>query len=177
MLIVAMSKGINIGFIKIPSISNIKTASEELDKNISDATTITSISYPNKKAELDKSIKSLATEKQTYNDMIVYSSEEEVKSAKQFETYKIEFIWVKLGIYAKNENLHGKFELTESSNGIPDVKDIKFTLTGAYRNIIEFLYNVENDEKFNFKIEDFDISGSGKTVDATFIVKDVTVTL
>ena len=176
LVVVGMLKGINAGPVNIPSIEQLKTASEELDDSISKATTITSITYPNKVGELDSASKEMITEKSTYEDMIMYSSEEQVRNAKQFETYEIEFLWVKLGEYIRKESLQGRFDLTRSSNGIPNANDIKFTISGTYRDIIEFLYDIENDAKFNFKIEDFNISGSGKTIQADFIVKDLSVT-
>lgn len=172
---VTIYKGLHVLVLNIPSVEQIKQASEKLDKDIAEGNGLVVRNFPSALGDLEDKYKGLQKVKQEYDSMLAYSTSEEVKKAKVSEEYDIEFLWVKLGGYAKAEGLQAKFDLTESSKGNSDVRDIKFTLNGRYSGMVEFLYSIENDTKLDFKIEDFTLTGEGKDIQAEFTVKDLKV--
>ena len=66
----------------------------------------------------------------------------------QTEEYKIEFLWTKLGNYAHDENVEIKIDVSNSN------------ISGRYTDVTQFIYDVENDSKLGFKIENFDMKSS-----------------
>ena len=84
----------------------------------------------------------------------------------QTEEYKIEFLWTKLGNYAKDENVEIKIDVTNSQ--IAGRYNLNFEVFGQYTDVTQFIYDVENDSKLGFKIEDFKMQSGGtvRTVDS-----------
>ena len=62
-------------------------------------------------------------------------------------------------------------EVTSSSVGDPERRNLNFTATGSYLSITNFISDIENDTDLDFTIDNFDMT-SGK---ATFVVKDVKI--
>lgn len=52
--------------------------------------------------------------------------------------------------------------------------DLKFTVTGSYVDITEFIYDIENDSKLGFKIDNFTMTGSD-TLSATFTCNGIKI--
>ena len=63
------------------------------------------------------------------------------------------------------------------SNPTAQLNDVKFTLTGSYYGIVDFLYDIQDDPEINFKIEDFNLIPAGATnvLQATFVVKNIKI--
>ena len=53
--------------------------------------------------------------------------------------------------------------------------DLTFEATGSYVSVADFIYAIENDSTLGFKIEDFSMTGSSKTVTARFTCKDIRI--
>ena len=67
-----------------------------------------------------------------------------------------------------------------TSTGAQDEKDegnydLTFEATGSYVSVADFIYAIENDSTLGFKIEDFSMTGSSKTVTARFTCKDIRI--
>ena len=107
----------------------------------------------------------------------------------QIEKYKIEYIWNKLGSYAKDEGIKIILDFEETT--ISDTYNIKFSLSGSYVGITNFIYHIENDDELNYKVTNFKIEPSassqtstdGKTtttvdtnkLNATFVVESIII--
>ena len=79
----------------------------------------------------------------------------------QIEKYKIEYLWDKIGNYAKKEGLGIDINVEETT--IQETYNIKFTINGTYVGITDFLYDIENDDELNYKVKDFKIEPSSST--------------
>lgn len=171
--------GLKIGGFRILGITDIKASSEELDKQIQQAEILTSKTYQTKIEDLNKSVSDLIKNKQNYQDLISYSTEQEIQQANQYEKYEIEFLWTTIGNHAKEQGVIIKMDFTNSSTGTPNLYDLNFTANGGYIPITDFLYAIESDTALEFKIENFLILPDKDTnnLKATFIVRDIAVNI
>lgn len=150
----ALAKGIN--FLKIKSIDDIKLASQKLETDFSQANELSNKTYPSEVQGLEEAIKKLKISKQEYESKKIYNAEENSVGTITVKKYKIHYLWTILGNYRKNRGVHS-LNLDLKSTELEDVYDLEFTLVGPYTNIIDFLYEIENDEELNFEIEKLEI--------------------
>jgi len=189
LIIISALKGFKIGEFRIYSVQQIKDKSYELDNKIVEAKTETEQNYPKSLANIDNEITDFRTVKEEYESKISKLMQNVEIGMTQIEKYKSEFLWVKIGKYATEENLKINIEVQETS--IKDTYNINFTLIGSYVGITNFLYNIENDDDLNYRIKNFkvipntitttDKNGKDKTtVDierlmATFVVENIII--
>lgn len=103
LLLVFMLLGVNIGFFRIPSISYILSEYNLVKKAEKELTT-TQDNYYNATNSLEKAQSEYNRQKNKYNSI----SDETIniiKEATTEETYNLEYMWIKLGNYAKKNNL------------------------------------------------------------------------
>lgn len=146
--------GINIGFIKIEGIKDIKSASTKLDENVNKANELANQTYPSEEEELEEAIRKLKLSKQEYQNKVAYSTDKTTLGAIEVKTYKIHYLWTRLGNYKNDRNIR-TLSLDLKTTQTADVYDLQFTVVGEYSTIIEFLYDIEDDEELNFEIKDF----------------------
>lgn len=151
----ALAKG--IGFLKIKSINDIKTASSKLDGDFNEANELSNKTYPEEVEGLEEAIKKLKISKQEFENKNLYNNEKVSLGTVEVKTYKIHYLWTILGNYRKDRGVQS-LNLDLKSTGAQDVYDLEFTLLGSYTSITDFLYDIENDEELNFDIKNFTIS-------------------
>lgn len=151
----ALAKG--IGFLKIKSINDIKTASSKLDGDFNEANELSNKTYPEEVEGLEEAIKKLKISKQEFENKNLYNNEKVSLGTVEVKTYKIHYLWTILGNYRKDRGVQS-LNLDLKSTQAQDVYDLEFTLLGSYTSITDFLYDIENDEELNFDIKNFTIS-------------------
>lgn len=156
---VVLDKGINIGFIKIDSIKNIKTESAKLDEDLNKANELSNKTYPTEVEGLEEAIRQLKISKQEYENKKLYNTENEALGTVEIKTYTIHYLWTILGNYREDREVKS-LTLDLKSTQTEDVYDLEFTLVGSYTSITDFLYDIEDDEELNFEIKNFDISSA-----------------
>ena len=138
----------------------LETASVELEKN---STTV----FEQKKAELKETIKKYNEAKSSYESIVpsnIQDANEAVIENELKDIYDVDFLWTIVGNYATEEGINLKFDINKnftsassinntSSNYI--VCDLKFVITGQYINLTDFIYDIEDDDRLNFEINDF----------------------
>lgn len=170
---------LEIGSLEILGVMDIKSESEKLDSKIQEASKLSSTDYQTELSNLNSSLKTLQKEKQSYEDLVALSNNEDVDAATKFEKYEIEYIWTKVGNHATTEGVIMKLEVTRGSSNTQGLYDLKFTVTGNYIGISDFIYDIENDDSLGFKIENFKIVPGENTDDlvATFVCKDISINI
>ena len=168
-------KGVTIGKIEILGIQGIQAKNSELDSKIQDAAKLVEKTYAQTISEVNSNAKKLKEEKQNYQDMTAISSDGETQAVNQIEKYEIETLWVKLGNHATSEGVVMKMDVTSGSSGAQDSYKLKFTVTGGYVQIEDFISSIENDSTLGFKIEEFKMAPSGNDLQATFVCKDIPI--
>lgn len=124
--------------------------------------------------------------KQKY-DAIDKATIELVQEATADEKYFIEYLWIVLGNYARDNNLMidivtpGSKKDTSSGNYTNiDVKvpsnAIKIIIEGRYANVADFVYEVENDKELKFKLDNIKMTYTkDNAIQATFNVLNLKV--
>lgn len=163
--------GSNIGNIEILSISKLIEKNNELDEKITEADILISTDYPENIETLEETYKKYKTQKQKYEDI---SGTDSNKKSEIYETkqYDIGYLWRLLGNYAtkRNVNLGIKVQKNGTSN---NSYNIEFSVNGKYVNISQFITDIENDSDIYFRIYNFNMSGSGEIITATFVVRNI----
>ena len=170
-------KGLNIGKIEIYGINTIKEKSKQLDEKIQEASKTADKDYNQAIEEIDENTKKLKQQKLNYEEMTQIGENGETQNAAQIERYEIETLWVKLGNHATSEGTTIKMDILPGSTGAENAYNLRFTATGTYISIVDFISDIENDTTLGFKIEEFKMipSGSDSTLEASFVCKDVTI--
>lgn len=154
---IVLAKSINIAGVRVESISDIEAASDSLEQDVNKANSLVDEIYPKEMTTLEEAIKNLKIAKQKYEAKNTYNTDESELGAVHVDTYKIHYLWTKLGNYRKDRGVKS-LNLDLKSTQTPDVYDLEFTLIGTYSTIIEFLYDIEGDEELSFEPRNFIIT-------------------
>lgn len=173
----AIFRGISIGNFEILSLKQIESKNDNLTQEIASTEALMHRDYSAKTEELEKSVSDLLAAKEEYKDLENVSTQSEIKKATRQETYKIEYLWTKIGSYATAEGVTLKLDILAGETGEPDVKNLSFTVSGNYGAIIQFITRIEDDTQLGFRIENFKmLPGSSETGrEATFVVRNIRI--
>lgn len=109
--------------------------------------------------------------KAEYEELEANASEEEIAEANKKQEYLLDYLWIVIGNYANDNNVKFKMQ-TDDVN-----LRINFDITGSYVSIINFIYDLENDENLRFNLNGIKLASSTSedTTKANFSVDGVTV--
>lgn len=171
--------GLSIGNIRILGLKEIQVLNGQVDSKIAEATELTQVKFNSENKKLNDALEEVATEREKYERTLAQSSEEDIQEALTKEKYEIEKLWISVGNYADDHNVKVNLEITNSSSGISEVKDLKFTVNGSYVGITDFIYDLEDDPELEFKIEKFNMvpDVEKSNLKSTFVVRDVNVNI
>lgn len=176
--------GLEIGdTFKISNYEEVQVASKEIDTLISQLVNLNDMEYKEKQTELQTAIKSYKDTKEEYEtmaEMMEAASGAEDIDVSMVDIYDVDFLWTVIGNYGTEEGIALKFDVTRSassslSSNEYTMCDLKFTVSGDYIPITEFIYHIEEDSKLGFEISDFKMSKGGQNLQATFTIKNVPI--
>lgn len=168
--------GVQIGKLEILGVTGIQDRNSELEEKIAQATKLASTDYKKAVSTVQENSKKLEEEKKKYEDMTAISTDSEIQEAAQLQTYEIEYLWAKIGNHATSEGATIKMDVTKGTNTTTSTYNLKFTVTGTYISITDFISDIENDSSLGFKIEEFKmLPGNGSDLEATFVCKDIAI--
>lgn len=167
---VIMSRGINIGSLQILGFQGIADENQNL-LNAIEQSKQKNNEYTTKVEKINSDAEKLASAKKEYFDLVQVSTASEIQEAMQIKSYRVEYLWSRIGNHATQEGVTVKMEIVASSMGDSAYKNLQFSVNGNYLAISNFIYDLENDESLDFTIDNFDM----KSGVATFIVKDVKI--
>lgn len=169
-MVIVMKSGINIGSLHILGFQGIADENQKLLDVIAQSKQKNN-EYTAKLQTINSDSEKLATAKKEYFDLVQVSTASEIQEAMQIKSYRVEYLWSRVGNHATKEGVKVKMEIASSSMGDSAYKDLKFTVNGNYLAITNFIYDLENDESLDFTIDNFDM----KSDTASFTVKDVKI--
>lgn len=169
-MVIVMKSGINIGSLHILGFQGIAEENQKLLDAIEQSKQKNN-EYTAKLQTINSDSEKLATAKKEYFDLVQVSTTSEIQEAMQIKSYRVEYLWSRVGNHATKEGVKVKMEIASSSIGDSAYKDLKFTVNGNYLAITNFIYDLENDESLDFTIDDFYM----KSDVASFTVKDVKI--
>ena len=166
--------GLKIGNFEIPSISKIVDKNSDVNSKLDKVSELTSINYPEKTANLETTIDTLNVQKEKYEQVAGFNSEDDSKIYEK-EKYDIGYLWTTLGQYASKNKIKLSIDVKQASG--TELYDLYFTVQGEYVNISSFITKIENDSNLLFRIYNFKLVPGSSDVDlkATFTVKDVNI--
>lgn len=167
---------VSIGSLEILGIEAIVEKNDELDKKILEATKLATVTYQGKLNTLNSANKKLQQEKQSYENYV--AADNGTGTVSQIQSYEVEYLWTKIGNYAKREGVVLKMDVAVN-NAVLGTYDLNFTVTGTYVGITEFIYDLDNDSSLLFKVENFKLLPNGEEgiLVATFTCKDISINL
>lgn len=190
-LVLVLTMNIDFGIFKNLSIANIS-----VEKDLVEALIVSEKAENAKHAatleELDK-VKTQYDAAKDKFEKIDESTLELVEEATTDEKYFIEYLWIVLGNYARDNNLMiniitpgstsavtgGTEESGKTESAVdPSVKDgsIKLIVSGRYADVADFVYEVENDKELKFKLDNIKMSYTkNNAITATFNVLSLKV--
>ena len=150
---------VNIGSLEILGIEAIVEKNDKLDQKILAATRLATVTYQEKLNILNSANKKLQQEKQAYENYV--TTENGTGAISQIQSYEVEYLWTKIGNYAKREGVVLKMDVA-LNNAVIGTYDLNFTVAGTYVGITEFIYDLDNDSSLLFKVESFNIKNKEK---------------
>lgn len=153
----AISTGATFGKISVENYVYIQDKSKELDLRIDELTDKTTTQFDTKKATLDESIKSYKQVKEEFEELEEAQKEIAISSV---DLFNIDFLWTIIGNYATEEEVLLQFDVVESVAKKSDTAnylmcDLQFNVTGDYTDVTKFIYDIEDDDRLKFEINDF----------------------
>lgn len=167
-----IAKGVNMGNFTVWGVKSIKEKNATIDQKNQQLSTLATTDYQSAVSGLNTSKTTLESEKKSYEDKAILAND---NSYLQTEKYEIDFLWTKVGNYAKDRKVELKFDVANSNT--KGLYDLKFTVAGKYAKVADYIYDIENDSKLGFKIEDFHMVSAGEGVQATFTCKEVNINI
>jgi hypothetical protein len=183
--------GLTIGNFKIPSYAEVEDENTNLETKISELTRKNTTDFESASKALDKAIKDYKLAKENYEAVaptLENMTTSEIEVDLGIKPYDVEYLLVKVGNYATDQDLNITFNIIKSgTEGVATgdtnsnakeyyvMADIQFILEGEYNNIIEFMYSIEGDDELRFEINDFQMKAADKFVQAKFTVRSIPV--
>ena len=193
---------LNLGIfkiIKIQTLVGVKDDLEIVNNNTSD-----SKDKNDQKLNLLENVKKEYEEERNKYEAISEETLNIIKEATLEETYDIEYMWIKLGNYAKvnnltisivepggnmittdntedDENAKSGDESITSDKTTPDTnitlsQNLMINVVGNYLDLAQFVFDVENDVELRFKLDKIKmLYAENNNVTTTFEVKNITM--
>lgn len=153
---------VSIGSLEILGIEAIVEKNDKLEQKIIEATKLVTVTYQEKLNTLNSANKKLQQEKQSYENYV--SADNGTGAISQIQSYEVEYLWTKIGNYAKREGVVLKMDVAVN-NAVLKTYDLNFTVAGTYVGITEFIYDIDNDSSLLFKVENFKLLPNSSQTD------------
>lgn len=155
----------------VPSYKEVVSDKEMLDSKLSTLNTKNKNELVIEESKVEKSMQNYEARKQEYDMLATTASEKEIAEANKIERYLLDYLWIKVGNYASDNDV--KFKMTP--NNVE--QSLTFDVTGKYISVINFIYDLENDVDLNFEIDGIVVQGgsSDSVVKANFKVEGIRV--
>ena len=135
----------------------IESANEELNMLIEQLNQKNSIEYSTKRANLDAAVQEYERIKKEYESLAAKQKQMAYEST---DLYNLEFLWTELGNYARENQIVMKMNIGRSVTAMNNseeyvICDLEFDVIGEYIKVTDFLYALEDDDRFAFEISEF----------------------
>ena len=178
MLWSSFTHGVQVKFIKIKgeplktsSYTSLVTLSENLNNKKSELEKANNSTYQAEVKKLDVAKSYFKINKSAYDDVAATASIEDIRAVNQRKEYLLDYLWMKIGTYANDSDIKVKID------PVPDRKLINFDVSGQYIAIINFIYDLENDQELKFNVDNIVMQGgsTSEITKASFTVGNVVV--
>ena len=168
----SFAHGVNIKFLNVStkSYSGIAKSSEELVKKRQELEKINNVEFPNEIQKQKAAISGFKEKKSNYENTALEASPSEIRQANQKEVYYLDFLWMKIGTYANDSDI--KVSIVPEENN-----SINFNVSGQYIAVINFIYDLQNDDDLTFNIDNIVMQGGSTSAitNAKFYVSNIEI--
>lgn len=181
MTCIFITSGIGDGNFGIESFVKLQQKTAELNAEVYDLQAKNTSEYKIKMQELLDAVSDYKKQKENYESLIPLVQGVGDKENKSFDLYDIDFLWTIIGNYATEDGIELQFDVSKVSNDVSFLNtdyilcDLKFTVLGEYISIVDFIYDLEDDERLNFEIRNFTMNKEGEKLQAKFVVKSIPI--
>lgn len=192
-IVLMLVMDIDLGIFKSLSLANISDKKVSVD-TLTQSELLEKIKHESKLDDLEKEKNAYEVSKEKF-DKIDDSTIALVQEATTDEKYFIEYLWIVLGNYARDNDLliniitPGSSSTSTETTGEdgttvskPDIDTtiaqdaIKLIVKGRYVNVADFVYEVENDKELKFKLDNIKMEyTTDNMIQATFTVLSLQV--
>ncbi len=156
---------------EISSLAGIQEKSETLVDKIAELERKNTIDYQTALNKQKAAISSFENSKEGYENLAKEASIEDIREANKREEYYLDYLWMKIGTYANNNDIRVLIE--------PDYNaaTVNFNVSGQYIAVINFIYDLENDSELAFNIDNLVMEGgsSAAVTKASFQVRNINI--
>lgn len=172
-LISSFAHGVSLfgGKIETSSYTDIAKLSQELVSKKRTLEKVNDTDYPQALVRQQASQSSFRINKSAYQELELNASPADIRKANQKEEYLLDYLWMKIGTYANDSDI--KVLITPK----PEESRIYFDVSGQYIAVINFIYDLENDDDLGFNVDNIVMQGgsSDAVTKASFYVGNVNV--
>ena len=171
----SFSKGvsINLGKLKIEtdSYTTLIAKANKLSKETNELNVANTSTYIEELNDLKKAQNNFNESKRQYDEAAAQASVEEIRAVNQTKEYLLDYLWMKIGTYANDNDVKVLIDHK------PDEAKIDFDVSGQYIAVINFIYDLENDDDLGFNVDNIVMQGgsSDAVTKASFYVGNVNV--
>lgn len=145
------------GFLKPVSYTDIQTANKELDMLITTLNQKNTTEYSASKANLASAVQTYESTRSQYEALAETQKQMAYEST---DLYDLEFLWTEIGNYSRKNTVAMKMNIAKSTTSYSEseeyiICDLDFDLVGGYINVTDFIYDIEDDDRFGFEICEF----------------------
>lgn len=153
------------------SYTDIAKMSQELVNKKNTLENKNTTEYPQAITRQQAAQSSFRINKSAYDELALKASPSDIRKANQKEEYLLDYLWMKIGTYANISDV--KVLITPKQ----EESRIYFDVSGQYIAVINFIYDLENDEDLAFNIDNMVMQGgsSDAVTNASFFVANVNV--
>lgn len=175
---------------KVASIDQLEMSSRQLNTAVAQLEKMSTTDYEQKKSELKTTIKNYKDAKDEYEELIPDSISDSadamigIEENELKDIYDVDFLWTIVGNYATEEGVDLQFDVNKNTTSASSLNntssnyivcDLKFIITGKYINLTDFIYDIEDDDRLNFEINNFNMQKNGEDLEVTLTVREVKV--
>lgn len=155
----AIVQGVSYRMISIEKYDFIEKRSGELNNSVIDLKDKTTTEYDIKKGVLDNSVKRYKASKKEFEELA--ESQKEL-AATSVDLVDIDFLWTIIGNYATENDVLLQLDVKESVAKKAETTtyllcDLHFKTIGNYTDVTKFVYDIEDDDRLEFEINNFDM--------------------
>lgn len=145
------------GVLNPKSYKDIQAANDELDMLIDALNQKNTTEYAAKKADLERAVQDYEATRAQYESLAETQKQMAYEST---DLYDLEFLWTELGNYSRKNTVAMKMNISKSTTSYSEseeyiICDLDFDIIGGYINVTDFIYDIEDDDRFGFEICEF----------------------
>lgn len=153
---------------KVAKIGDIKQQYNNTTKAIGDLSKYKGTDYKNAEKELNTSLELCKQAQEDYEAAAALRTEEDIQDVLQTKAYDIEYIWVKIGNYAYNNNVDLQIDIYKTEGETADndyvLSDLKISCVSSYYGMISFIEQISRDSDLKFIPQNIKMTAEWKDV-------------